>query len=171
MNDFWKSALAPAEEEVTADPRTEAGIEALNNVRAIDWVNLTHEQLNELGRSVNLLSEDPRHLWKIFRFYTRMLRAGRAYEAVGLLREGNTRFRLRQSWLDLHCTDISEPELYRKVDGEDGYETYMEYATALKDELGKVPYYGSVVAGKVPEGEHAQVVRELFEEYVPGANW
>lgn len=168
MNDFWSQALSPVE---TADPRTEAGSNALNNVRSIDWGTLSHEQVNKLGRSVNLLSDDPRHLWKIFRFYTRMLRAGRAYEAVGLLREGNTRFRLRQSWLDLHCTDIDEPDVYRKIEGEDGYETYMEYATALKDELERVPYYAAVVAGEVPEGDHASTVRSLFEEYVPGANW
>jgi hypothetical protein len=168
MNDFWSQALSPVE---TADPRTEAGDKALSNVRSIDWSSLSHSQVNKLGRSVNLLSEDPRHLWKIFRFYTRMLRAGLTYEAVGLLREGNTRLRLRQAWLELHCTDIDEPDVYRKLDGEDGYETYMEYATALKDELERVPYYGAVVAGEIPEGEHAQVVRRLFEEYVPGANW
>ena len=168
MNDFWNSTISAQD---TTDPRTEAGIAALANVRGIDWDNLSHDEINALGRSVNLLSDDPRHTWKIFRFYTRMLREEYVYEAVGLLREGNVRLRLRESWLAVHCTDFSEPEVYRTIEGEDGYETYMEYATALKEELEKVPYYTDVVAGKAPDNEHGETVRKLFGEYIPGENW
>lgn len=169
MTITWEVA-APATKKT--DPRTEAGIEALASVRSINWANMTHDELNTLGRSVNLLCDDPRHLWRVFRFYTRMLHAGKVYEAVGLMREGNVRFRLRESWLDVNCTDISEPEVYQALSGEDGYETYLEYSRALKAELDRVEYYDAVVAGRVIEGSRNDgVVTALFAEYVPGANW
>jgi len=169
MTIIWDVASPVAHEY---DPRAEAGINALESVRSIDWSNMTHDEVNALGRSVNLLADDPRHLWRIFRFYTRMLHAGKAYEAVGLMREGNVRLRLRDSWLDVNCTDLNEPDVYRSITGEDGYATYMEYSETLKGVLDKVGYYGFVVAGRVPEtSRHHALVNALFEEYVPGANW
>lgn len=169
MTITWAVA-APAAREV--DPRTEAGIKALGNVRSIDWRGLSHDALNTLGRSVNLLSDDPRYMWRIFRFYTRMLHAGRTYEAIGLLREGNVRFRLREAWLDVNCTDLDEPEVYRGLDGEDGYQTYMEYSSALKEELDKVECYEYVVRGEVPqESRDYALVSAMLAEYIPGANW
>jgi hypothetical protein len=169
MTITWDVA-APAAQET--DPRAEAGIKALDNVRSIDWRSLTHDDVNALGRSVNLLADDPRYMWRIFRFYSRMLHAGKTYEALGLLREGNVRFRLRESWLDVNCTEISEPEVYRNISGEDGYDTYMAYSDALKDELNKVECYGFVVAGEAPEGSRDYaLVSAMLSEYVPGANW
>lgn len=169
MTITWDVA-APAAEET--DPRAEAGILALESVRNIEWRHLTHDALNEMGRSVNLLSDDPRYMWRIFRFYTRMLHAGRTYEAVGLLREGNVRFRLREAWLGVNCTDIEEPEIYRTIKGEDGYETYMEYSGTLKEELDKVECYEFVVRGEAPEGSRDYaLVSAMLSEYVPGANW
>lgn len=148
------------------------GAEALANIRSIDWVGLSHDQLNMIGRAVNKLSDDPKYMWGVFRFYTQMLRGSRVYEAVGLMREGNTRFRLRETWLAINGTDVSEPEVYRSIEGTDGYEAYMEYSQSLKEELDKVPFYESVVAGKVSDDDsHATLVKRLFKEYVPGENW
>lgn len=169
MTITWDVAAPAAQEN---DPRTEAGINALESVRSIDWRNLTHDEVNTLGRSVNLLADDPRYMWRIFRFYSRMLHAGKTYEALGLLREGNVRFRLRESWLDVNCTEISEPEVYQRISGEDGYETYMAYSAALKKELDKVACYEFVISGEAPEGSRDYaLVTALLSEYVPGANW
>jgi hypothetical protein len=111
---------------VTPENPESLGKQALTNVASINWNELDSAQVNVLGRAVNLLLDDPTHLWQAIEFYRSLFSSEHDFESAGLMLEGKVATRLRDNWLAMHGADLHKRHEYMEIEGENGYARYKK---------------------------------------------
>lgn len=150
------SASSDALSGATAVDGTGSSVPTVTN-----WDYLTEPTAKYVATNALKDINNPEKLWQNFDFFTGMLESAHGEMATEIIRDEHVTKKLRDTWLAMHGTDITSPDVYKHIEGDDGYEAYTEASDAMREAMAEV------IAGPGGRANPRNGVRTVRPEPLP----